>query len=194
MDATNAHPQSHQSDPKFISQSHQGDAQSRYGATGGSQEGPCCPIATFMALWWDCGAPQIHFTVPSERHSTVCHTLCVLSDTQTTAPCRTLPRRSVQSSTLALRLSMSSLPTRLIGPMPSTEPSQGIGWGASRLFAGDLLDIRRALRSPRVQDPRFIDHDRVVDVVIQQQHMLQLYRTQESRPPTNLKGHSDDDG
>jgi hypothetical protein len=41
---------------------------------------------------------------------------------------------------------------------------------------GDLLDIRRALRSPARPGARFIDHDRVVDVEIQQQHMLQFYR------------------
>jgi ParB/RepB/Spo0J family partition protein len=39
------------------------------------EAGLCCTIATFMAPWWDCGSPQIHFTVPTERHYTICHTL-----------------------------------------------------------------------------------------------------------------------
>jgi hypothetical protein len=35
-----------------------------------------------LGLW----SPQIHFTVPSERHSTVCHTHCGTSSAEATAP------------------------------------------------------------------------------------------------------------
>jgi hypothetical protein len=103
----------------------------------------------------------------------------------------------VQSSTLALRLSTSNSPTPLTGaagPMPSTEPSQGIGWGDVALVRSQICWTLDARSFPARPGARFIDHDRVVDVEIQQHHMLQFYRMQESQPPTNLKGHSDDDG
>ncbi len=68
MDRPEIKPQSRYRAIKFISQSHLRHSQSHVRATGGPVAGQCCEIATFMALWWDCGPPKIHFTVPPRGH------------------------------------------------------------------------------------------------------------------------------
>jgi DNA-binding transcriptional regulator YhcF (GntR family) len=57
--------------PKFISQSHRRHAQSHHRARGGSETGPCCISATFMALRWDCDAAVFSSTVPPQGHYSV---------------------------------------------------------------------------------------------------------------------------
>ena len=58
---------------KFKQQSHVRHAKSHVRSTYGSETGPCCLTATFMALTWDCDAAFSAFTVPPQGHYSVYH-------------------------------------------------------------------------------------------------------------------------